>query len=537
MINMKYIKLFIISSLALLLGACGEEMNNPTITTPSHSVVRVSQVGNDNVININQHIDFADVSQGIESRQWIFPDSNVTVEGNPQDAQVRGTFHKEGTWEVTLSQVFQENAFVGSETVPRETNQIDTTIVVTVMPAVKLNSIKANLLLSDGTLGDEISMEPTTPTEIPFGSILRFTYDATGNPTLIQGELHGAELVAEDANANTFDVKYVTLDKVYSFAPVFVRQRPMSSDTLVVVDFVKCVRSDEPLLLERVTTDASKKINLVYSRGLNANSPKASDYSVTLTTAKDEVLTPEVTAAYVSPDNASFLVLEIGDELVYSNDEVTVTYTGNSLESQDAAIADKFTDEVLVGSEEDVLKSSGYDYSYENSAMVYRGADPAWLGNVVPDLLEQSTEEVSEGSHSLKVTIPAGTADRPVKPSAIQTYLNGALHKFDFTENENNKLRLEFDIFIVNNGGDRHPGATFDTNIRFHLSNKGSDWQEVAHGYANAEEGKWLTFSNVIDVKNVISEYNLIMKIVNTGSEPTTVYIDNLRLKRYYPRP
>ncbi|NME67815.1 hypothetical protein HHU12_07565 [Flammeovirga aprica JL-4] len=534
---MKYIKLFILSSLALLLGACGEELNNPTVMTPSHSVVRVSQVGNDNVININQHIDFADVSQGIESRQWIFPDSNVTVDGNPQDAQVRGTFHKEGKWEVTLSQVFQNNAFVGSETVARETNKIDTTFVVTVMPAVKLNSIKANLLLADGTLGDEIPMAPETPTEIPFGSILRFTYDATGSPSKIQGTLHGAELVAESPSNNTFDVKYVTLDKVYSFAPVFVRPKPYSADSLLVLDLVKCVRSDEPLLLENVTADADKKINLVYSRGLNANSVKASDYSVSITTAKGETLTPAVTGAYVNPANASYLVLEIGDELVYSNDVVKVTYTGNSLESQDAAIAPQFTNEMLVGSEEDLLKASDYDYSYENSAMTHKGADPAWLGNVVPEILEQSTEQKSDGNHSLKVSIPAATDSRAVMPSAIQTYLNGALHKFGFTENENNKLRLEFDIYIENNGGDRHPNATFDSNIRFHLSNKGSDWQEMAHGFAKAEEGKWLTFSNVIDVKNVIAEYNLIMKIVNTGSEPATLYIDNIRLKRYYPRP
>ncbi|KXX66598.1 hypothetical protein AVL50_31375 [Flammeovirga sp. SJP92] len=519
------------------MGACGEELNNPTVNTPSHSVLRISQASNENTININQHIDFADVSQGIESRQWVFPDEDVTLEGNPQDAQVRGTFHKAGSYDVTLSQVFKNNAFVGSETVARETNKIDTTIVVTVLPAVQLTEIKANILMADGTLGEAVSMEPATPTEIPFGSVLRFTYDAIGNPNEIRGELHGAELVAEDPVNNTFDVKYVTLDKVYSFAPVFVRTQPMSQDTLVVVDFVKCVRSDEPLVLEAVTADEDKKINLVYSRGLNANSPKASDYSVTIKTAKGATLTPEITSAFVSPDNPSNLILEIGEELVYSDDAVTVTYTGNSLESQDAALAPEFTDEVLTGSEEDLLKTSNYDYGYENSSMEYKGADPAWLGNVVPDVLEQSTEQMSEGSHSLKVSIPAATDSRAVMPSAIQTYLNGVLHKFSFTENENNKLRLQFDIYIENNGGARHPNATFDSNIRFHLSNKGSDWQEIAHGFANSDEGKWLTFTNVIDVKNVINEYNLIMKIVNTGSEPAVLYIDNLRLKRFYPRP
>lgn len=537
MIKNKYINFIILASLALFMGACGEELNTTEVTTPSHSVLKVSQSGNENTININQHIDFADVSQGIESREWLFPKTDVTVEGNPQDAQVRGVFHKAGTWEVKLSQVFKNNAYVGNETTARETNKLDTTFVVNVLPAVELNTIKANLLLIDGTLGDEIEMSPSTPTEIPFGSVLRFSYEATGNPTQIRGALHGAELVAEDPINSTFDVKYVTLDKVYSFAPVFVRPQPLSSDTLLVMDFVKCVRSSEPLVLENITNSATKKVNLIYSRGLNTNSANAEDYSVTINTAKDVTLNPAVTSAYVSPDNASILVLEIGDELVYSDDIVTVTYSGNSLESQDAALADMFTDQVLENSDEDLLKLSNYNYGFENTSISYTGGDPSWLGGFVPDILEMTNEQASEGTNSLKISRGAFTGTG-ANASAISAYENGLPHTFAFTENENNKLYMKYDVYVEKNGGVADPAsAGFESNIRIHLSNKGGDWQEAAHPFANLEEGQWHTFSNVVSVNNPREEFNLIIKIAHTGSEAYILHLDNIRLMRFYPRP
>ncbi|WP_281612826.1 hypothetical protein [Flammeovirga sp. SubArs3] len=537
MSTIKDLRFSLFALIALLLSACGEDENKPVVKVPSHSVLKISQAANENIINMNQHIDFADVSQGVVSREWIFPEEGTIMEGNPEDAQVRGVFPQVGEWEVTLHQEFENNAYVGTETTARETNVLDTTIIVTVMPAVQLQTIKANIVNLDGTLGDEVSMTPETPTEIPFGSVLRFTYTAEGNPTVVAGEFFGAELLEQSALDGTFDVKYVTLDATYDFAPVFTRPQPNSSDTLYVANFVKCVRSSVPLTLDKVVNDEDRKVNVIFSRGLNANSVNKEDFTVKITTAAGATLTPEVTAAAVNPQNESAVLLEIDGELIYTDDDVLVTYSGTELESQDAAIAPQFEDEELVHVEDDLLKASDYNYSFESSATSYVGGDPAWLGGFVPDILETSTAQATDGSSSLKIS-RGPFSGSGANASAISTYVAGAPHTFNFTENENNKLLMTYDVFVEANGGSPAAGSGgFETNVRIHLSNRGGDWQEAAHPFGSLDENQWYTFDNVISVNNPLDEFNLIIKVAHTGEETYVIYLDNIQLMRFYPRP
>ncbi|MBB3699943.1 hypothetical protein KMW28_27635 [Flammeovirga yaeyamensis] len=532
-----------LASLFLLLVGCGEVMNNPEVITPNHSVIKISQSGNGNIINMNQHIDFADVSQGVESRQWIFPgDDTVTVEGNPEDVQVRGVFHMVGTYDVKLHQVFKGNAYVGTEETPRETNEIDTVITVTVMPKVELKSVKANILNTDGTLGDEIPLENVeTPKDIPFGSVLRFTYQAEGNPTQIQGEFFGAELLAQNAEMGTFDVKYVTLDKVYSIAPVFLRPQPMSSDTLAVVDFVKCVRSDEPLTLEEVASNASQKPTIKFSRGLNANSLNKEDFSVVIQTAKGATINPEIVDAFLDPDDASKVILDLGTEVIYNDDMVTVSFTEGRLESADAARATSFTDEELEVYSLNLLKEGGFDYDMEDASVNWNAGQPDWLGGDFTNTLEKTSEHVTSGSKSLKISVnPYNGVGAWGNGTVVSPFSNGELHRFPYSPHPDagNKVKISFDLYLEENSGNIDPSVPnqFATNIRMYI-NWGAGGAEKAHSIGGLPEGQWYHMEDVLDITNVLESFSMAIKIAQTGDKNCTVHIDNINVSHYQRRP
>lgn len=521
----------------LVITSCGEEFNTPIVIEPSHSVIKISQSSNGNILNVGGSIDFADVSQGVAYREWTLPSADIEVEGETTDSKLKVTFLKVGSYEVQLHQEFMDSAYV-ERNADKIGMEYDTTIAVTVMPAVEVTALKANLLDGTGALGAEIDLAADTPTEIPFGSIIRYEYTAIGNPTEVVGDFDGAEVVANDGANSTFDVKYNGLDQVYSMSPVFRRPQPLSSDTLHYTDIVKCVRSTEPVtLIEVYALDSD--LGIEFSRGLDKSSVKTDEFSVTITTAGSGDIIPEFDAK-VDPNNSSVVLLTMKSEEFYSDDVVKVTYSGTSLETADKAPIAAFTDEQAPIAETNLLEEANYDYDMEDSGVTWVAGTTAWLGGDNTNTLEKTTVRASKGSTSLKISVDPYAAPGDFgNGTIVEPSVGGALQRFPYTSEGDNKVKIAYDLYLEDNGGAIDPTVPnqFPTNMRMYI-NWGAGGTEAAKTLGGTAEGAWQELTDVVTISNLAgAPFAMSIKIAQTGNEIFTVYVDNIRVTRWNPRP
>ncbi|UXX81287.1 hypothetical protein N7E81_09310 [Reichenbachiella carrageenanivorans] len=520
----------------LVISSCGEEFNTPVVIEPSHSVIKVSQSSNGNILNVGGSIDFADVSQGISSREWVFPSTDVEIEGEITDSKVKVTFLKVGSYEVELHQEFMDSAYVerGDDKIGM---MYDTTIAVTVMPAVEVSALKANLLDGAGVVGTEIDLDADTPTEIPFGSIIRYAYTATGNPTEVIGDFDGAELVANDSENSTFDVKYNGLDKVFSIFPVFRRPQPESRDTLYYTDIVKCVRSTEPVTLIEVYAKDSD-LGIEFSRGLDKSSVKTDQFSVTITTAGSGDITPEFEAK-VDPNNSSVVLLTMTNDEFYSDDMVKVTYSGASLETADKAPIDPFADEEATIIETNLLEEASYDYDMEDAGVTWVAGTTGWLGGDFTNTLEKTTVRATKGTTSLKISVDPYSSGAWGNGTIVEPTIGGALQRFPYTSEGDNKVKVAYDVFLEANGGGIDPSVPnqFATNMRMYI-NWGAGGTETAQSLGGSATGAWQELTDIVTISDPgNAPFSMAIKIAQTGEEVFTAYIDNIRVTRWNPRP
>ena len=176
--NFKRIKTYIwFIAVALFINACSDDSNELSLNEPNHRVVYTSQMDFENKINVNGDIDFGDISAGVESRTWTFPEGVVDIIDADDDINsskniVKTIFNTVGQHNVHLHQVFKGDAWVGTELRGKE---LDTTIVVTVLGPVS-SSIQANLINDDGSLSTALNIADMAENEVTASKSVRFTY-------------------------------------------------------------------------------------------------------------------------------------------------------------------------------------------------------------------------------------------------------------------------------------------------------------------------------------------------------------------------
>jgi hypothetical protein len=107
--NIKILQLIFIAT--LLFVGCNEE-ESVALIEPNHRAVVTSEMNFENTINPGGHIDFGDISRGVKSRTWTFPEGSIATiageEGNTSSKDVvKGIFHQPGVYNVVLSQIFK----------------------------------------------------------------------------------------------------------------------------------------------------------------------------------------------------------------------------------------------------------------------------------------------------------------------------------------------------------------------------------------------------------------------------------------------
>lgn len=360
------IKIFQIIALALLVfWGCGKK-DDLALIEPSHRVIFTSEMDFQNRIQVTNSLSFGDVSAGVESRMWTFPDGVEIIAGSDNnktatEANVTAIFNQIGQFPVQLSQTFKRDAYV-EETL--QGRQLDTTIIVTVLDSITAD-IKAEYVLPDGTIGETLNLTDGAENLIAAARAVRFTYTGTGEPADIYWELEGGDPEIITVRDYELDVRYKFLG-TYSLNMIASRARPFGRDTFKVDNFIKVVASTDPVVVDDIT-EKDGNIAVVFSRELDAATINKDDFFVKVINSWKYENDPAIASATIDPDQGNVVILELVNESLYNDDEIKVTYTPGEITSLDGVKADGFSEKLLVFEQINLLENYAWDWSFENS--------------------------------------------------------------------------------------------------------------------------------------------------------------------------
>lgn len=525
--NFKKIKTYIwFIAVALFINACSDDSNELSLTEPNHRVVYTSQMDFENKINVNGEIDFGDISAGVASRTWTFPEGVVDIVGSDDDINsskdiVKTIFNTVGEHSVHLNQVYKGDAFVGSELRGKE---LDTTIIVTVLGPVAA-TINANFINDDGSLGAALNIADMAENEVTASKSVRFTYSTDGAPEVFSWNFEGGDPTEVTPAPIETDVKYKKMG-TYDVQFIASRARPYGGDTIYLKDFIKVIASTDPVDLEKVT-DKDGKIALVFSREMDASTLNKENFSITI--ENGGVITPTIKKATVDATEGNIILLELDNEAIYNNDVIKVSYTPGVLATLDAVNATSFTDEVLEFTKINILDvDSDYDYSFENSAA--SNWPYLWWGAPWDKYsLEISTTRAKEGNSSAYIELePAGGMIMGHKDAS------GAFVTFPVTAG----VSYEIGVWVyVEDLGTNDPTG-FDPDIRFFWG-PGTNWAVGGNPTFTSDfkTGEWVYSSTFVKF-NLTGQTQFMIRGYNVANAETLkFYMDEISLSEASLRP
>ncbi|MEL6652451.1 MAG: hypothetical protein AAFQ87_16740, partial [Bacteroidota bacterium] len=387
----RYLFAFLLASVLL---ACEKE--TPTLNEPSHRVIFTSEMDFQNQVQVNGKIAFGDVSAGVASRTWTFPegadilDSDNDQTSNAETVEVIWT--QVGQFEVKLEQTFNSDAYVGTT---QQGGTLDTSIVVTVIDSVRA-SMEAYLINEDGTNGDALILEDGALNEVTASKSVRYIFNGGGEPANVAWDPEGGSATASGSGDFQVDVQYKSLGE-YDFAMLASRARPQGADSIKLRNLIKVIPSTEPLFLQAVK-ERDGKIGLEFGREVNESTINLADFQIEIKNGGNLIM-PSIETASLDPNEGNVLLITLAGEQIYNDDSVLVSFTQGNLLSADGVEATTFTDELLVFDKVNLLENTNFDYSFENSPTA--NWQYLWWGSPW-DLysFEVSTMQAQEGSKS-----------------------------------------------------------------------------------------------------------------------------------------
>ncbi|WP_194765726.1 SwmB domain-containing protein [Tamlana sp. I1] len=379
--------------------ACNED-DELNLQEPSQRVIYTSQMDFDNQIEVGNYITFGDVSPGVSSRTWTFPENITSVKnGTSSDDIVKAYFNKSGQYDVKLHQVFKKDAYVDETLMGKE---LDTTIVVTVFEPLNI-SIKANYINPDGTLGADLNISDKAENVLEASRSVRYTYAIAGGPQNTLWTFDGGTPETVE-NTETIDVKYKKMG-TFNLELSAGRERPFGEALLSLENFIKVVPSTDPVTLDGVFNDG-ESIALDFSREMDPATLNAADFSVTIDN-KGTILTPSVATATINESEGTRVLLTLDNEAIYNDDTITVSYTPGNLTTLDGVKAEALIDEPLVFVGKNIFDNGVFDYGFETTMDTdwkYRGWGAPWDNYT----LNISEAQAYDGDKSAYVVVNPG---------------------------------------------------------------------------------------------------------------------------------
>lgn len=527
---MKNIGIFkLILFMALFMVACSED-ESVNLVEPSHRAIVTSEMDFDNTINIGGHIDFGDISRGVESRIWTFPENVSSISGTDINTSskdvVKGIFYEPGTHNVTLNQVFKGNVYPNEDSImPDVGKELDTTIVVTVLGPVQA-FVKAHYINDDGSTGAELNLSDNAENEITASKYVRLSYTVEGAPVNFVWNLPGAKPAQVLDASPEVDIRYSKLGS-WDLQFIASRNRPGGSDTINLKKFIKVIPSTDPVTLDRVFEKESQtKIGLEFSREMDPATVNKNDFSVTIETAGGAVITPIIKSVLVDSEEGNILVVELDNEIMYNDDIVKVSYIPGSLGTLDAVASDAFTDQILT----DFIKvnlfddpNSNVDNSFETSDVSnwpYLWWGAPWDGYK----MSFSFDQAHSGSKSMYLEFdPNG--------GMIIGNTDADGNNVTFPTEKGFKYEMGAWIYVLD------VGSPVASNIRMYWR-PSTDWSVPDNPNFNATTpiGEWFYTSVTVSFSSSGNE-SFMIRGENINSEALKFYMDDLSLYKLTSRP
>ncbi|AUS06214.1 hypothetical protein [Pseudotamlana carrageenivorans] len=505
---------------ALSFTACDSD-NDIELNEPSHRVIYTSQMDFGNTIEVGNYITFGDVSPGVESRKWTFPENITSVQGaETSDDIVKAYFNKAGVYDVSLNQTFKNDAYVDEVLKGKE---LDTVIVVTVLEPISI-SVTANYINPDGTLGAALNMADGAKNVLEASRSIRYTYSVVGAPENTTWNFEEGTPASVE-NTETVDIKYRKMG-VFGFDLVAERGRPFGEAMVAYNDFVEVVPSTDPVGLDAVY-NYQDYIALEFSREMDPATLNAADFSVTIDN-NGTIINPMIESAMVDAVEGNRILLSLLNETAYNDDTVTVSYTAGSLATLDFVAADSFSDVPLVFVGNNILDNGTYDFGFENS-LDTNWKDLGWGAPWNKYSFRVSTAQAYDGTNSGYVEIqPNGGM------IMAQVDNDGAFVTFDVEAGKT----YELGVWVYVETPPNYAAGAIPPDIRLYWA-PATNWGVGPNPEINTnfKFGEWVYSSKIVTF-SVSGPTRINLRGDNqSNSEVMKIYLDNLTLIEANLRP
>jgi len=500
-------------SLIFMVACDDNEINYPV----DHAYITTSFGNTANTIQVNGTMSFIDLSRGVKSRTWTFPENTVDTGYNAIASSIQPVvkvrFTTPGQAEVHITQEFTDSVWANGK---KQVATFDSVIVVKVLDSVRASFMAERALdLSELTLA---SMN-----EVIAGRVVNFTSTSTGEPTTMrwtitrQGgtsvELTGASVSNKFSVPGTYDV---TLKASSQFG----------SSSVTLKDYIKIIPSTDPVTLDEVNRDAEDVIGLVFSRAIQ-----------TPTEINKTALTVSITNGG-APVSAQILSVTKVDNIVkiklntkiYSSDIIKVSYddTKGDLITEDAVNVKSFTDVQLMNFKvANLLTGSAFDSGFENS--VETDWPYLWWGGIYDKYtLKISTTQKHSGTKSSYIEYLAnGGMIIGYKPG-------GSFANFNVTAGK--KYSIGAWIYMVDLG-DSDPAKNLP-DIRFYWQ-ANTDWSVGGITFSSDfPKGTWVYKTVTVTAPATGTSNSLTIRGYNENNpKALKFYMDDITLTQIEDRP
>lgn len=538
--NIKYFKWFLLS-FVLIATACKEDS---IISIPSHKVLLNSTARNENRVEIGTKVSLGDISTGLATRKWTIQEGVADIIDSDNDTEstapvLNFRFLQAGNQEITLQQVFKENAYVGVDnTVNSGEKEFTETIIFEVLKTIELSNLAATILDRDGNPETTLTIANDALNEVSAGKTVRYSFDVIGQPgtvTAVSGDansVEGSVNIDVENNTASIDVKYSKV-KNYGVAITASRLNPVGSGSIEFTNLISVVGSVEPVSLDNTTVN-NGKITLAFSREMEASTLDKNDFTVTLKDKNNNVISSPILNVAVQADDATLVDITLDGETVYDDDTATVTYTKGTFATTDGVLLENLTDiEALTGGT-NILEGTDYDFDFEKSGTGLENwrRNTTFCGPCVEanSAYEYSTAQAKTGNQSLKLTVQQGGV-----AALLNTTTSGTDIEYPIVSGQSYEIGLWAYI------PDTHNFGPSQINIRT-FSNAGAG--AIDPGFASLILNS-TTPTNTWVYGSVIASFSsdsakLILRVRNNvfgPVQPVEIYLDNITIKAVNLRP
>jgi hypothetical protein len=523
--NFKYI--IAVVAVAIGLHSCSDIYDTLELSEAKSRKIVSSQMDYGNKVRIGGELTFGDISSGVVSRTWTFPEGAADIVGSDNDItssdkNIKAIFNVPGVYDLKLHQEYDGDAYVTGSSTPKG-KSLDTTIVVTVLPLIKVK-VQANYLNEDGTLGAALNMNNGAKNKIIASKTIRYSLVTVGEPEKFIWTMTGGSPATSEANTNVLDIKYKKVG-VFGCSVNANTPRPAGDATTTFTDLVNVIPSTDPVDLDGAQV-FNGDIRLNFSREMDPASIRISDFSATINN-KGVAYPATITSVSVDPIEGNYITVKLapGQEL-YNDDAVTISYTKGTLTTADAVFADSFTNVSVSFVGINLLgKGNSYDGGFEDSTD--NNWQYAWWG-------------APWDKYSWNIT--TAKAHTGKKSSYIEVQARGGMivvHK------NNSGANVTFNLVAGKTyemGSWTYVESLGDKNsipdLRFFIS-PNTDWGVGNNPGFSADYtvGKWVYNSTIVKI-NATDNYTFLIRSDNQGnSQKLKFYMDDITVMEAKIRP